>query len=146
MDAKALYLVQTDTTVGFLSQDRAKLLHVKKRDSDKEFLKVYGSFKSFKNDNNRISNSHKSYVRSSKKTTFISKNRASRIVQESQHQNFLKNFDYLFSTSANESGKSYNYDFVKDTADVIVETKDGFNENRASKMIKLSNKKKVRLR
>jgi tRNA A37 threonylcarbamoyladenosine synthetase subunit TsaC/SUA5/YrdC len=146
MDAKALYLVQTDTTVGFLSQDRAKLLHVKKRDSDKEFLKVYGSFKSFKNDSNRIANRHKSYVRSSKKTTFISKNRASRIVQESQHQNFLKNFDYLFSTSANESGKSYNYDFVKGAAEVIVETKDGFNENRASKMIKLSNKKKVRLR
>ena len=146
MDAKALYLVQTDTTVGFLSQDSAKLSHVKNRSTSKSFLTVYSDFKSFKKERNRIANSHKRYVRSSKKTTFISKNRASRIVNSGEHHNFLKHFNYLYSTSANQSGKSFDDNFVRNVAEIIVEDKNGFNENRASKMIKLSNTRKVRLR
>jgi tRNA A37 threonylcarbamoyladenosine synthetase subunit TsaC/SUA5/YrdC len=146
MDAKALYLVQTDTTVGFLSQDSAKLLHVKNRSSSKNFLKVYSNFKNFKKERNRIPNTHKAYVRFSKKTTFISKNRASRIVSRGEHHDFLNNFNYLYSTSANKSSKKFSEEFARDVADIIVEDKSGFNENRASKMIKLSNTRKVRIR
>ena len=146
MDAKALYLVQTDTTVGFLSQDGAKLLHVKKRSTKKGFVTVYSDFKSFKKEKNRISNTHKHYVRSAKKTTFISKNRASRIVSTGKHHNFLNNFSYMYSTSANLSGEQYSEEFAREKAEIIVQDIEGFNESRASKMIKLSNSRKVRLR
>ncbi len=146
MNPKSLYLVQTDTTVGFLSQDSDKLLHVKNRPNNKNFVRVYSDFKSFKKEKNRISNTHKRYVRSAHKTTFISKNRASRIINSSKHHNFLKNFSYMYSTSANLSGESYNEEFARDVAEIIVEDINGFNNNRASKMIKLSHTRKVRLR
>jgi len=43
-----IYLVQTDTTVGFLSQDAKKLALIKKRDPNKPFLISVDSFKRLK--------------------------------------------------------------------------------------------------
>ncbi len=146
MNVKAIYLVQTDTTVGFLSQDVEKLLHVKERDGTKNFVKVYSDFKSFKEDKNRIHNSHKRYVRYCKKTTFISKNRASRIVSSGTHHNFLKRFSYMYSTSANKTTQPFDENFAKEVAEIIVQQRSSFNENRASKMIKLSHTNTKRLR
>ena len=62
-------LAQTDTTVGFLSQNEQKLRVVKQRSSNKPFLKVYSSFKSFKADNSRIPQQHKKMLRRAKKST-----------------------------------------------------------------------------
>ena len=42
---KNILLTQTDTTVGFLSQDAARLCDIKSRTSTKPFIKVYKTFK-----------------------------------------------------------------------------------------------------
>jgi tRNA A37 threonylcarbamoyladenosine synthetase subunit TsaC/SUA5/YrdC len=146
MDSQALYLVQTDTTVGFLTQDSALLSKVKNRPYSKAFVSVYSDFKAFKENKNRISNLHKNYVRASKQTTFVSKNRASRIVNDSKHHDFLKKFDWFFSSSANQNTKVFKRDFALDAADIIVEDARGLYENKPSCIIKLSQTREVKLR
>jgi len=146
MDAYALYLVQTDTTVGFLTQDSALLSEVKKRPNSKAFVSVYSDFKTFKENKNRIPNHHKNYVRASQQTTFISKNRASRIIKNSNHHDFLKRFGWFFSSSANQSNKAFERDFALDIAEIIVEDARGLYESRPSSIIKLSQTREVKLR
>lgn len=142
----ALYLAQTDTTVGFLSSDASCLEEVKSRPQGKQFLKVYSSFESFKNDSNRAPKKYKNLIRRSTKTTFIIKNRASRVVKSSQHHYFLKNHPWLYSTSANKSGEGFDKDFCIRNSDIIVEDFRGFSESQPSRLYKLSltNRKKIR--
>jgi len=64
-------LVQTDTTVGFLSQNEIKLQQIKVRESSKPFIKVFKNFKTLQKDKKRIPNKYKNLVRRSTKTTFI---------------------------------------------------------------------------
>ena len=146
MNPKALYLVQTDTTVGFLTQDSALLSRVKNRPNTKAFVTVYSDFTSFKKEKNRIPNHHKNHVRASKRTTFISKDRASRIITASEHHNFLKPFGWFFSSSANESGKVFDKDFAFNASEIIVEDAHGFSEKIPSSIIKLSDTRKMKLR
>ncbi len=146
MDSNALYLVQTDTTVGFLTQDSALLSKVKKRPHSKAFVSVYSDFKTFKENKNRIPNHHKNYVRASKQKSFISKNRASRIVSSSKHHDFLKPFGWFFSSSANESGEVFDKDFAYNISHIIVEDERGFYETSPSSIIKLSPTRKSKLR
>ncbi len=146
MDSKALYLVQTDTTVGFLTQDSALLSKIKKRPPSKAFVSVYSDFKTFKKKKNRIPNRHKNYARASSQTSFISKNRASRIISSSEHHNFLNKFGWFFSSSANEHAQSFERDLTCKLADIIVEDSRGLFENKPSSIIKLSRTRKVKLR
>ncbi len=146
MDSKALYLIQTDTTVGFLTQDSALLSKTKKRSNSKSFVSVYSDFKTFKENKNRIPNHHKKYVRTSKQTTFISKNRASRIINDTKHHDFLKKFGWFFSSSANQSSKDFEKNFALNIAEIIVEDARGLYESRPSSIIKLSQTRKVKLR
>jgi tRNA A37 threonylcarbamoyladenosine synthetase subunit TsaC/SUA5/YrdC len=146
MDTQALYLVQTDTTVGFLSQDSAKLSKIKNRPLNKEYLSVHSDFKNFKAMKKRIPNVHKAYARAAQRTTFVTKNRASRIVSNTAHHDFLKPFGWFYSTSANESGKSFEDSFVRNAAEIVVEDHCGFRQSQPSTILKLSSKRKVRLR
>jgi tRNA A37 threonylcarbamoyladenosine synthetase subunit TsaC/SUA5/YrdC len=139
-------LAQTDTTVGFLSQNSAKLNLIKKRAPDKPFVRVFSSFSALKHANIRVPSSQKKRVRQSKKTTFISKNRAFRVVQNTPHTLLLKRFDFLYSTSANESGKSYDNAFCYKSSDIIVEDFRGLQEMPPSDIIKLGKKKIRRVR
>ena len=75
----SVILTQTDTTVGFLSQNSKELFEVKSRDDAKPFLKVYSNFKNFLNNSNRVPSSKKKLIRRAKKTTFIVKNQAFRV-------------------------------------------------------------------
>ena len=141
-----VYLAQTDTTVGFLSLSQDKLNKVKNRPKNKQFLITTTTFKTLKS-LARVPNRHKKMVRRVKKTTFIYPNtKAVRVIKDSSHDKFLKKFDYLYSTSANESGKSFDMDFAFFKADVIVEDKRGFSEKNPSKLIKLSKRLKKKLR
>lgn len=146
MDSKALYLVQTDTTVGFLSQDSAKLSKIKNRPKSKTFVSVFTNFKTFKEKKRRIANKHKPYIRAAKETTFVSKNRASRIVKSELHSQFLQSFGWFFSTSANQSGQVFNETFARNSTEIIVEDSYGFHESRPSTILKLSPTRKVKLR
>jgi len=140
-----IYLAQTDTTVGFLSQNESELKRIKPRD-DKPFLLTTTTFKTLKS-LTRVPKKFRRLVRKSKKTTFVyPNNKAIRVVKSTLHYNFLKDFDYLYSTSANKSGKSYDEHFAKNIADVIVEDKRGLYQDAPSNLFKLSSKLKKKLR
>ena len=139
-------LTQTDTTVGFLSQNSEKLFEIKARDRNKQFLKVYSSFKEFLHSSNRIPNRQKRLVRNSKKTSFIVKNRAFRISTTSLNSQILRNHMWQYSTSANESTKNFNREFCESKADIIIENSDGLHQRNSSSLLKINNKKVRKLR
>lgn len=130
-------LAQTDTTVGFLSQSSQKLQQIKMRDSSKPFLKVYADFKALRRDI-RIPSIHKRLVRYSRKTTFVVKDQAFRYVDEPNHSRLISRYGWLYSTSANESGKSYDETFCQSFSDLIIEDYRGLSEKSASKIYRLT--------
>ena len=142
----SVILTQTDTTVGFLSQDNLKLQEIKSRQSDKPFIKVYKNLKSFSENGKRVPNSKKSLLRRSKKTTFIVKNSAFRIANYILDSSILRNSDWNYSTSANESGKNFDREFCESKADIIIENKDSLYEGNPSSLYKMNSKKMERLR
>lgn len=70
MDSRLLYLVQTDTTVGFSSLDDERLNVIKNRDKNQKILKTLDSFERLK-EFTRVPKNHRKMVRNSSKTTFI---------------------------------------------------------------------------
>ena len=139
-------LTQTDTTVGFLSQNEIKLQHIKHRDSSKPFIKVYKNFKALVNDKKRIPNTKKNLLRRAKKITFIVKGMAFRVVEDSLNSSLLREVEWNYSTSANESGKNFNRDFCEEKTDIIIEDKHSLFEGSSSSLYKINNKKVKRLR
>ncbi len=142
-----VYLVQTDTTVGFSSSSDEKLTSIKQRPNSQKMLQTVDSFKTL-NSFTRVPKEHRKKVRHSKKTTFIYPNGNSYrvIFQDSNFYNFIKKFKSLYSTSANLTGKNFDEIFAKEKSDVIVYTKDNFNETTASTIYKLSKIKKKKIR
>lgn len=139
-------LAQTDTTVGFASQNEKQLYKIKSRKNTKPFLKVYASFKDFLQHGNRVPQQQKNYVRRSKKTTFIIKNRACRVAKSSLNSSILRNSTWHFSTSANEADKKFNREFCENKADIIIEDKCGLYEESSSSLIKINNNKRKKIR
>lgn len=144
--SRDVILAQTDTTVGFLSQNPQRLLEIKKRQPSKPFLKLYHDFKTFLADSNRVPHAMKKKVRRATKTTFIIKNQAFRIAPHKLSSSFLRQYLWGYSTSANLSGNSYQREFATMQADVIIEDSEGLYESASSTLIKLSNTKQKRLR
>ncbi|MDD2267194.1 Sua5/YciO/YrdC/YwlC family protein [Sulfuricurvum sp.] len=140
-----VFLAQTDTTVGFLSQDSKRLETIKMRADNKPFLKVYSDFKNLKRDI-RIPNTHKRLVRHACKTTFVVKNQAFRHVCDPYHARLIQPFGWLYSTSANESGQSYVREFCQSVSDIIVEDFRGLSEQSASQIFLLTTSQIKQLR
>ncbi len=141
-----IILTQTDTTVGFLSQDAIQLSAIKSRHDSKPFIKVYKSFQALKQDNKRVPKSKKNIIRRLKKTTFIVKNFSFRIAGDFLSSSLLRKSSWNYSTSANQSGKNFSRIFCEEKAVIIVEDKNGLFEGKASKLYKINNKKIKRLR
>jgi tRNA A37 threonylcarbamoyladenosine synthetase subunit TsaC/SUA5/YrdC len=139
-------LTQTDTTVGFLSQDEKKLQDIKSRKPSKPFIKVYKNFKTLLASEHRIPNRFKNIVRRSKKTTFIVKNCAFRVHDSSMDSQVLKKYFWHYSTSANESNKKFERNFCMQKADIIVENKYGLRELSSSSLYKISHDKRKKIR
>lgn len=142
MNPNEIFLTQGDTTVGFLSQDYDKLAVTKKRDENKKFLRVVDSFETLKNFV-RVPNNFKRVVRYSKKTTYIYKIDAFRVIQ---NDDLLHKFKWFYSTSANESGKRFDFGFAKSKCDIMILDNFELQEKKASKLIKLNRIKMRRLR
>lgn len=141
-----VFLIQTDTTVGFLSQNSLRLAQIKEREDNKPFVQVTNSFKTLKKIA-RIPNKHKLRVRRSKMTTFAyANNKAVRVVKDKKHASFIKPFEWFYSTSANERSLAYTQDFAFSKSDIIVQDKKGLYEGEASKIYRLENSKIKRLR
>ncbi|NCB13523.1 MAG: Sua5 YciO YrdC YwlC family protein [Erysipelotrichia bacterium] len=147
MDSNLIYLVQTDTTVGFSSSSDEKLSLLKQRPQTKKILNTVDSFSTL-NKNTRVPKKFRKKVRNSKKTTFIYPNGHSfRVVDKnSDFYNFIHKFGVLYSTSANKTTEKFERDFAQNGAEIIVEDKRGFYETKASTIIKLSKKQSLKLR
>ena len=142
-----VYLVQTDTTVGFLSIDDKKLNSIKKRPQNQKILQVVKNLKYLK-ESTRIPNKYKNKVRRSKKTTFIYPNKKSfRVIDRfDNHYDFINKFGILYSTSANKTGEVFDEKYAICHSDIIVWTKNSFYQSDSSKIYKISHNKIIKLR
>lgn len=147
MNSSLVYLVQTDTTVGFSSSSDERLSDVKQRPRSKKILHTADSFKTLKTQT-RIPKKHRKFVRRSKRTTFIYPNLKSfRVVStKSSFYDFIHKFGLLYSTSANLTGAKFQKEFAHNACDVVVIDKNNFSETTASKIYILSKTSKVRIR
>jgi len=144
--SEKIFLVQTDTTVGFLSQNNIKLCDIKKRSAEKPFVQVCASLKILKT-LARVPKAHKNRVRRGQKETFVyGNNKAIRVVKDKAHADFIKPFKWFYSSSANENSMSYEKEFAHDKSDIIVENNRGLFEDVSSSIYKLSRNKMIRLR
>ncbi|WP_458700772.1 Sua5/YciO/YrdC/YwlC family protein [Sulfurospirillum sp. 1307] len=146
MIQQLVYLVQTDTTAGFLSQNPLKLSSSKQRDPNQKFLICVDSFKTLKNFT-RVPKNLKKSIRRAKKTTYIYPNKkAIRVVKDEEHLKFLKKFHWMYSSSANKTRQNFDFRYANEKADIIVEDERGFFESSPSKIIKISKSKQQRIR
>ncbi len=146
MNSSVVYLVQTDTTVGFLSSDDKKLSLIKQRDSKQKTLQVVDSFKTLKQFV-RVPKQYRKKIRNSKTSTFIYPNSLGfRVIDKnSKHHNFIKKFSCLYSTSANITKNNFDEEFAIDKSDVVVYD-NNFIEKIASKIYKIYKSKLKKIR
>lgn len=147
MNSSLVYLVQTDTTVGFSSSSDERLSDVKQRPRSKKILHTVDSFKTL-NKYTRVPKKYRKLVRKSTKTTFIYPNLNSfRVIEkEASFYNFIKKFKILYSTSANLTGNKFDEEFALLNSDIIVNENNGFSEKVSSSIYKLSKSKSLRIR
>ncbi|HHD79591.1 MAG TPA: Sua5 YciO YrdC YwlC family protein [Epsilonproteobacteria bacterium] len=139
-----VFLTQTDTTIGFVSQNAQKLTAIKQRPPHKHYIKAVNSLDTLKTFT-RVPNKHKNRVRRSNKTTFILPNTYSyRVIHNPHHLLLLNRLQWAYTTSANLSHQAYDERFAKKYADVIVEPIKENNE--ASSIIKLGKSTMRRIR
>ena len=144
--AKKVFLVQTDTTVGFLSQNGRALAEIKERPFNKPFVQVTSSLRTLKM-LTRVPKQHKNRVRRAKKTTFAyTDNKAIRVVKDKAHAKFIEPYGWFYSTSANEKSLAYDKEFAYAKSDIIIEDKKGLFEGESSAIYKLFKNKIQRLR
>ena len=129
---RLVFLTQTDTTIGFVSQNAEKLTAIKQRPPHKHYIKAVNSLKTLKTFT-RVPRQHKNRVRRSSKTTFILPNSYSyRVIKNTHHLLLLNRLQWAYTTSANLSTQAYDENFAKANADVIVEP---IKENRDASII-----------
>ncbi len=142
---EAVILAQTDTTVGFLSQNVSRLINIKGRARKKPFLKNFFSLRELTK-NIRIPQSRKKEIRRARKTTYIVKNQAFRVASFPASSVLFEKSGWFYSTSANKSGEKFDYNFANEKADIIVINEVGLFESEPSHLIKCNEQKKARLR
>ena len=132
-----LYLTQTDTTIGFVSQEPSKIDHAKKRLPNKHYIRVVNSLETLKTFT-RVPQEHKNRVRRSKQTTFIMPNGDSfRVVKDTKHNLLLDRVKWLYSSSANLSGAVYDEVYARNMTEVVVSFPEK-SQGKASKIYRLS--------
>lgn len=147
MDNSKVYLVQTDTTVGFSSSNDEKLSTVKQRPLSQKMLETVDCFSTLTK-KARVPKNYRKRVRYAKRTTFIYPNLKSfRVIKEDiPFSDFIKKFGSLYSTSANLTGNKFDEEFALENSDILVLTKDGFSENISSSIYKLGKSKLKKIR
>ena len=139
-----VFLTQTDTTIGFVSQNADKLTNIKHRPPHKHYIKAVNSLATLKSFT-RVPSRHKNRVRRSRKTTFILPNGHSyRLIQDKHHLLLLNRLKWAYTTSANLSNHAYDEKFAKGMADVIIEPLN--QNNQASNIYKLGKQTIKRIR
>ena len=144
MDKDIVILSQTDTTVGFLSQNAYRIDKIKARVDGKSYITALPSFSSLKS-RTAIPKKFRKYVRRANKTTFVFPNGKSfRVIKDKQHLLLIKRYGWLYTTSANISGKDIDLEFAKNKADIIIYPLTS--HGKSSTIIKLGRDRKRRIR
>lgn len=145
-DFAPIILAQSDTTAGFLSQDKRALNRTKGRQEQQEILRTFASFAALAQFA-RIPNAHKHFVRRASQTSFVlSPQKAFRVVQIPYHADFLRYFGWLYSTSANAHKQKFSLEFALHHADIVALDSRGIYEDKPSRIFKLSRRARVALR
>lgn len=146
MNPDLVYLAQTETTAGFLSQNNEALVKTKNRPSGKSFLMSVDSLRTLQQFT-RVPTAFKQHIRRAKKTTFAYPcGLAIRVVKDEAHLQFLRKLHWSYSTSSNPSGQGFNESYALEKSDVIVYTAKGFFEDQPSSIYKLGKVKMRKLR
>ncbi len=146
MNPDLVYLAQTETTAGFLSQNNEALVKTKNRPSGKSVLMSVDSLQTLRSFT-RVPKAHKNRIRRASKTTFVyACGLAIRVVKDEEHLQFLRKLTWSYSTSSNPSGKGFNESYALEKSDVIVYTAKGFFEDQPSSIYKLGKVKMRKLR
>ena len=139
-----VFLTQTDTTIGFVSQNADRLDLLKKRLPNKHYIKAVNSLHTLQTFT-RVPQHHKKRVRRAKKTTFIMPSGKSyRVIYDKHHLLLLDRLKWAYTTSANLSGEVYDESFARQAADIVVEPLK--QTKSASKIYKLGNYSLKRIR
>ncbi len=139
-----VFLTATDTTIGFVSQDAHMLTRIKARPPHKHYIKAVDSLQTLKHFT-RVPGAHKKALRRAKRTTFVMPDGNSfRVVKDPHHLLLLGRMKWVYTTSANRSGESYDEAFAHACADVIVAPL--HERSQASKIIKLGKHRRKRIR
>ena len=137
-------LSKTDTTIGFLSQNSQRIDEIKGRLNGKRYITALPSLSSLKK-RSRIPKKFRKFVRRANKTTFIFPNGNSfRVIKDKQHLLLIERYGWLYTTSANPSGKDIDLEFAKEKADIIIYPL--YNIGKSSAIIKFSRSMKKRIR
>jgi len=116
-----VFLTQTDTTIGFVSQNADKLTTIKQRPPHKHYIKAVNSLKTLQTFV-RVPQRHKNRIRRSTQSTFILPNTHSyRVIHDTQHLLLLNRLQWAYTTSANLSNQKYDESFAREAADIIIE-------------------------
>ena len=146
MNARRLYLVQTDTTVGLLSRDALRLNRTKRRPEGQKLICAVAGFRELEH-HVRVPKSFRKTVRNAKRTTFAYPGGAAlRAVSPSSHLHFLSRFGFLYSTSANPTGSGFDPVWAREVAEIVVERPEGFSPTPPSPIYRLGKKRLRRLR
>ena len=130
-----VFLTQTDTTIGFVSQNADKLTAIKQRPPHKHYIKAVNSLKTLKSFT-RVPSHHKNRVRKSRKTTFIlPEGNSYRLIEDKHHLLLLDRLKWAYTTSANLSNQEYDESFAYEKADIVIEPLTG--PQSASRIYKL---------
>lgn len=115
-----VFLTQTDTTIGFVSQNASQLDKIKERVSGKHYIIAIDSLTTLKSFA-RVPNTFKNKVRRSIKTTFIMPNGHSyRLVKDIHHLSLLRRLKWVYTSSANLSNQPYDEAYAKEMADIVI--------------------------
>jgi tRNA A37 threonylcarbamoyladenosine synthetase subunit TsaC/SUA5/YrdC len=117
----SVFLTRTDTTIGFLSQNSAKLNEIKQRPPTKHYIKALNSLHTLQHFT-RIPSRYKNRLRRGNKTTFLLPSGNSyRVVKDPTHLLLLNRLQWAYTTSANLSNHPYDEAFAKEHADIVIE-------------------------
>jgi len=139
-----VFLTQTDTTIGFVSQNADKLTEIKQRPPHKHYIKAVNALHTLQTFT-RVPQMHKKRVRRAKKTTFIMPSGDSfRVIRDKHHLLLLDRLKWAYTTSANLSSEDYDETFAREKADVVIEPIK--ERKQASKIYRLGKKTLKRIR
>ena len=145
MQDPTVYLTQTDTTIGFVSQDAARLDTIKGRPAHKQYIRAVDSLATLKMFT-RVPLVHRNRLRRARKITFVFRDGpAFRLIRDPRHLALIGKLQWAFTTSANRSGEAFDETWARSVADVTIEPITSV-PSRPSVILKLGGKRVLKLR